>query len=60
MKTYKVTESYTTTRVMRVIAPDPEAAKAWDVHPKALVIDYGTYKQTNITITSEEENAHTS
>ena len=55
MKTYTVTETHTVTRVLRVIAPDPEAAKAWDVHPKAFVIDYGEYKESDFKFTAEEE-----
>lgn len=55
MKTYTVTETYTMTRVLSVIAPDPEAAKAWDVHPKAFVIDCGEYKKSDFKFTVEEE-----
>ncbi len=56
MRVYRVTETYTTTRVLRVMAPDAEAAKAWDVHPKSLVLDYGDYEQGNFEFTAQEEN----
>ena len=45
MKTYVVTETYTVTRTLRVIAPDAEAARAWDVHPHSFVLDYGQHDE---------------
>lgn len=55
MKTYTITETYMVTRVVRVLAPDPEAAKAWDVHPKVFVLDGGTPKNSDHNSTVEEE-----
>jgi len=55
MKTYKVTETYSVTHVIRVIAPDAEAAKAWGVHPKTFVLDHGKTNEDNHKSVAEEE-----
>jgi len=55
MKTYIVTETYTVTRRVRVLAPDLETAKTWDVHPDVFILDSDTPKDSDFKLTAEEE-----
>ena len=55
MKEFVVQEKYVTIRTLRVLATDAHSAKNWDVSPKALVLDYGNYREKDFEITAEEK-----
>jgi len=54
MKEYEVTESYTVTRKLRVLAPSPPFAADWDVHDQAMVLDQGEYEEKDYKVKVKE------